>query len=53
VVIVIINIVDVDEPEVTEDVAVLAKPSSNDLSKADVISFICLKLETASEMAIV
>jgi hypothetical protein len=27
----------VDEPEVTEDIAGLAKPSSNDLSKADVI----------------
>ena len=42
----------VDEPEVTEDVAVLAKPKDKDLSKSEVVSLICLNLETASEMAI-
>jgi hypothetical protein len=43
---------DVDEPEVTEDVAVLAKPKDKDLSKSEVVSLICLNLEIASEMAI-
>jgi hypothetical protein len=41
-----------DEPEVTEDVAVLAKPEDKDLSKSEVVSLICLNLEITSEMAI-
>jgi hypothetical protein len=59
----IINIVDfdirdcddgscVDEPEVTEDVAVLAKPKDKDLSKSEVVSLVCLNLEITSEYAI-